>query len=407
MSEEQTKGVYCLPNGYWGYRFVITVNGQKKSEKRTRDADGNPYKTRKQAERARLRAMKAKTREIQQSIFKAEEQKKSVQEVYKEYCEKGRSGKALSTIKKQDSVWNNHLKSKFGKRYLEEITLAEIQDFLERKYYVDGKAFSYVESILKMFYLIYGQAYSRGYIDGELYSKYCKNKDTKIHMPKRRVEEDDEVVSFTESQMHCLDEHFSGTNSETAFLLGKYCGLRINECYGLKWSDIDFLNGTLTIRQQMQYIDGLVRLTPPKTRNARRTIFLHEKLQEHLERQFLIQKEAKIKFSEQREQNQKFIIDINGNKVSSLELVNTLPNGKLQTVNSMKYQARMINEKYGFTFKYHYLRHTYGTRMAEMNTPMHLLCNQMGHGNSKVTYKYYLGISPEGIKILKENLNKM
>ena len=52
MSEQQTTGVYQLDNGYWGYRFVITVNGKKKAQKRVKDELGNPYKTQKQAAKA-------------------------------------------------------------------------------------------------------------------------------------------------------------------------------------------------------------------------------------------------------------------------------------------------------------------------------------------------------------------
>lgn len=73
----------------------------------------------------------------------------------------------------------------------------------------------------------------------------------------------------------------------------------------------------------------------------------------------------------------------------------------------MKYHTRRIRELYGITFKYHYLRHTYGTKLAEMNTPTHLLCNQMGHASIKVTEKYYLTISDRGKEILKNNLNKL
>ena len=111
--------------------------------------------------------------------------------------------------------------------------------------------------------------------------------------------------------------------------------------------------------------------------------------------------------SEQRKQNQRFIEDINGKQISSLELVNTLPNGKLQTVNSMKYHSRTIKEKLHISFKYHYLRHTYGTRMAELNTPAHLLCNQMGHASGKVTERYYLGMTKAGVEGLVGNLNKL
>ena len=56
---------------------------------------------------------------------------------------------------------------------------------------------------------------------------------------------------------------------------------------------------------------------------------------------------------------------------------------------------------------YHYLRYTFGTMMAEMNTPTHLLCNHMGHGNIHVTQQYYIAISKNGIDILRTNLNKL
>lgn len=52
MSEQQLSGVYQLDNGYWGYRFVITVNGKKKAQKRVKDESGKPFKTQKQAARA-------------------------------------------------------------------------------------------------------------------------------------------------------------------------------------------------------------------------------------------------------------------------------------------------------------------------------------------------------------------
>ena len=84
-------------------------------------------------------------------------------------------------------------------------------------------------------------------------------------------------------------------------------------------------------------------------------------------------------------QNQTFITDIDGKTISSLELVNSLSNGKIQTVNSLKYHSRTIKQELNIAFKYHYLRHTYGTRLAEMNMPTHILCNQMGHASGKVT----------------------
>lgn len=199
------------------------------------------------------------------------------------YVLKGRSGKAYATIKKQDSLWNNHLKERFGKRYVDEITVAEIQDYLEELYYTENRAYSYTESFIKMFYLILGQAYSRNYLDIDIYNKLCVNKTTKIHMPKLKINEDLEVISFDDHEIIQLDQYFKNTNAETAYMLGKYCGLRINECYGLKWENIDIENGFITIDRQMQYQDGLIKLVSLKTRNAKRKIYICSKLKGYLQ----------------------------------------------------------------------------------------------------------------------------
>ena len=201
-----------------------------------------------------------------------------------------------------------------------------------------------------------------------------------------------------------LDEYFTGSNAETAYLLGRYCGLRINEAYGLKWENVDLEAGTIRIEQQMQYQEGLIKLVPLKTRNARRTIYLNNRVKAHLSS--LLEQWQNVTPAQrlQQEQNKKIISDSEGNPVSSLELVNCLLNGKIQTVNSMKYHSRLLQIKYGLMFKFHYLRHTYGTQLATMNIPAHLLCNQMGHGKIETTRRYYIAVSEDGIAELKRGI---
>lgn len=404
--ESKNTGVFQLNNGYWGYRFVLTVNGKKKAQKRVKDESGNPYKTEKQAVKARNIALKQAqarmTQEANKKIVRG-----TLKDIYQEYCETGRSGKAYSTILKQDSLWRNHLLKRFGAKYINDISLGEIQDYLEELYYVDGHSYSYVESFLKMFYLIFGQAYSRNYMDVDLYNKFCVNKDTKIHMPRMKVDEDTDIISFDRGQMARLDQYFKDGNAETAYMLGKYCGVRIGECYGLKWSNIDLQNGMILIDRQMQYQDGIIKLVSLKTRNAKRKIYMCERLKDYFKEQIRKRQEDEKELHLQRKQNQKFIQDIDGNMISSLELVNTLPNGKMQTVNSIKYHSRTIKEKWGICFKYHYLRHTFGTRLAEANVPAHLLCNQMGHGNIHITQKYYIAISKDGVQELLKKMEHL
>lgn len=404
MRESNYVGVFKLPNGNWGYRVTWNENGKKRNRKRTKDEEGNQFTTQRKAAAARVREIEkiAKGRKKEKII-----QRKTFAAVFAEYCEKGRKGKAYATIRKQESLWNVHLKERFGNKYVDGISVAEIIDYLSELYYEKGYSYRYVESFLKMFYLILGQAYSRNYLDMDTYNKLCVNRDTKIHMPKMKTDEDMEIVIFSREEMQALDEYFCGTNAETAYMIGKYCGLRINECYGLKWCNVDLKNGTILIDRQMQYENGVIKLVPLKTRNAKRTMFMAPPLKEYMTNLYEKKIQSEKTLAEQREQNQIFIEDIDGASISSLELVNTLENGKRQTINSMKYHAEQIQEKLHIYFKYHFLRHTYGTALADRNTPVHILCNQMGHASVNVTQKYYIAVSKTGIETLKANLRTL
>ena len=407
MKKANDVGVFQLPDGFWGYRFKVMINGKSVEKKRLTDDNGMKFKNKTAAAKARKLAIHLAESEPQEPVEPAPPARKTVSDIYAEYCEKGRTEKAYGTIRKQDSLWKIHLKTAFGSRYVDEISTAEVKDYLAHLYYEDDLAYRYVESFLKMFYLIFGQAYSRGYLPVDIYNKLCVNKDTKISMPKLKIDDDMEIIAFTNEECAMLDDYFTGSNAETAYLLGRFCGLRINEAYGLKWENVDLDAGTIRIEQQMQYQEGLIKLVPLKTRNARRTIYLNSRVKAHLVS--LLEQWQNVTPAQrlQQEQNKTIIMDAEGNPVSSLELVNCLLNGKIQTVNSMKYHSRTLQGKYGLNFKFHFLRHTYGTQLAVLNTPAHLLCNQMGHGNIHVTERYYIAISQNGVDALRRNLEQL
>lgn len=403
MAKQKDAGVYQLKNGNWSFRYTITRDGTRKDVRKAKDEEGKPLLTKKSAIAARNRAIEQEKTEEPKTLTT----RKTVREVWFEYCEKGRAGKAYTTKRKQDSLWENHIENKFGNRYVDDISVGEVNDYLADLYFTEGFSFRYVEGFLKQFYLIFGQAYSRDYMDVDTYNKLCVNKGSRIQMPKMKVEDDTDIIAFSKVELEVLDEYFKGTNAETAYLLGRYCGLRINETFGLKWENVDLEAGTIFIDRQQQYQHGLIKLVPVKTRNGKRLIYLPDRVKQHLAEKWEREQEYRTTYHALREQKQRFIDDLDGGRISSVELVNCLPDGTIQTVNSFKYPSREIKAKFGIPFKYHYLRHTYGTMMAEMNTPAHLLCNQMGHGNIHVTQKYYLAISKMGIDALQANINRL
>ena len=350
MATKNETGVYQLDNGMWGYRFSLLIDGRRVSRKKTTDEFGGKLKTKKQAAKAREKAIQIAHEE---SKRKQTISRRTIQEVYKEFCTTGRKDRAYETIRKQDSLWDNHLCARFGKRYVDDISVAEINDYLAELYFEKGYSHQYTESFLKMFYLFFGQAYSRNYLDVDTYNKLCVNKDTKIRMPKIKAEDDTDIVAFSREELALLDGYFRGTNAETAYMLGRYCGLRINECYGLKWSNVDLEQGTILIDRQMQYQDGLIKLVAPKTLNSKRTIYMNDKLKAYFMELAQQRVADEQQLRAQRAQNQMSLEDFGGGVISSLELVNTLPNGKIQTVNSMKYHSKTIKAKLGIDFKFH------------------------------------------------------
>ena len=404
--EKATKGIYQLNNGNWAYRFVLTTEGKRKEYKRSKDDNGNPFKTEKQAARAREQAIREAHVKQLLPVSKTIE-KKTVGEVFKEYCEVGRKGKAYTTKRKQDSLWSNYLLDRFGDKYIDEITVAEVNDYLAELYIDFNFSYRYVEGFLKQFYLIFGQAYSRNYMDADTYNKLCVLKNTKITMPPMKSTDNKEIEVFTKEEFEIMDKYFKGKPVETAYMIGKYTGLRVSECYGLTWDKIDFEKGVITVEQQMQRQDGIVKLLPLKTKNAKRKVYMCSALQNYLLDLREKVNKFEIYFEKQREQNEIFIYDINGDMISSLMLVNTLPNGKIQTEYAIKHHSRPLKEKYQVEFNFHKLRHTYGTNLALMNTPEHILLKQMGHSKCQTTHKYYLAVSEEGIQEVRKNLERM
>lgn len=392
-------GVYKLTNGNWAYRYKLTVNGKIINRRRTKNEYGEPFKNKNDAIKARKKSITDDKRSIYSGVDK---DNKTIQDVYDEYKEFGRFDKAYTTIRKQDSLWDNHIKDKFGKIPISNMSPSIINDYLQKLYYSDGYSYQYVESFLKMFYLIFGQARSRKYMSLEQYNFLCTDKETKIKMPKQKIEDELKIITYTKKELEILDEYFSDTGLNTAYLLGKHCGLRIGECFGLKWTNVNIDEGWIFIDRQMQYKNGLIVLSQPKTKRAKRKIYINDVLCDHMTNKLLnIQINEPIVL-----QNRKILIDIDGKNIWSTDMVNCTYDGRLQTVNSMKYHSREIKKRFGIDFKYHYLRHTYGTMMADRNIPPHLLCDQMGHANIQTTNKYYIGVSETGIEIIKDIINK-
>lgn len=394
-------GIFQLPDGTWGYRARVE---NQFDIRRTRDRNGLMMKTAAAAEKERNWAIAHELELRRQREIKLHGLKDgTVAEVYEKCVAKEDTKKAYGTVMKRKSLWKNHFREQWGQRDIKSLSAGEINLWLA-DLMDDDYAFGYVEGFLKFFYVIIGAAYRHNYIGRQQYMRLCEDKKARITMPCEKPKYD--IVVYNREEMKQLDDFFRGSTVETAYLIGKHCGLRINETFGLKWDHIDFEGGCIRIDRQQQYIDGILSLVKPKTKNAYRNVVMPRALINHL---FLLKSElASLTPDEKqkRELRARRIIDVDGSVISATELVNCSIDGTLYTRNSFKYHAREL-KKCGIEFRYHNLRHTYGSRMANAGVPQHLLLKMMGHGSIQVTQQYYLGMNDESIDIIKKKLEEM
>lgn len=104
MSRSNDVGVFQLNNGLWAFRYTFIKDGKRFSKRGSKDKFGIPLHTKKEAIKARQIAILQ-----EQNDFKpATPRRRTVKEVYQEFCENGRKDRAYRTKQKQDSLWNNH-----------------------------------------------------------------------------------------------------------------------------------------------------------------------------------------------------------------------------------------------------------------------------------------------------------
>lgn len=407
MAKNNDVGLFQLANGNWGYRITRTQNGKRKDTSYHRDENGNPFKTKSAARIAR----EQKSLELRTPKPKTPFEDCKLKDMWQYYLDKVASSKRPATVRKYASLWKIHVSKAFGDKYISEINVVDLENYLQ-ELYNQGYSWKYVESFLKLFYQLFGLAYKAEHIDPTKYTKMFLDKGTKLKMPiisQEDADEYDNIEIYNSYEISQINKIFEGTNCYTAFLLGYYCGLRISETFGLLWSDYNWDTHKLKICRQMNYEDGCFCLRPVKTLKSSREIdvpdFLHKHLIEKIRAQkrhptqaYLLRASEIVLDKTKRDS----VVEIKGG-----DFINRKDNGELLTINSMKYYAKEIKRQTGINFKYHSLRKTHLSFLASNNVPAIEVMNRAGHKKFETTMKYYVNSTQTSKQILLSYLNQI
>ena len=154
-------------------------------------------------------------------------------------------------------------------------------------------------------------------------------------------------------------------------------GLRQSELIGLQWPDLDFRNGLLEVRRA--FVRG--QLTSTKNYQLRRVDTSPE----------LIQVLQRLRQTRKEESSK------SGKPMS--EWVFVTPSGTPWDASNLRRAFKKLLGNAGVrNVRFHDLRHTYASLMAQQGTPPKYLQEQMGHSSIQVTMDTYAHLFPTGNK---------
>lgn len=233
-------------------------------------------------------------------------------------------------------------------------------------------------------------------------------KYARVHKTKKTVEEieqEAEQVKYLEKEEL---SKFLNTAKEQGkyqdyaiFLMLAYSGMRVGELCALKWKDIDFEAGTVSITKTYYSGDNKAQhyeLLTPKTKTSRRKITIENIVLAELEKHKARQNVLRMKFRSSYH-DQDFVFVRKGASYVGLP-INTQSVGHRMTA-ILKLAG--LNEE----LTPHSLRHTHTSLLAEAEVGLLEIMDRLGHKDDQTTKNVYLHVTKKMEKVASQKFGEL
>ena len=233
-----------------------------------------------------------------------------------------------------------------------------------------------------------------------------KNSETKQEQRHAlTVDEQEAFIDFIKN-----NETFQHWLPLMTFFLGTGC--RVGEVIGLTWNDIDFKNNTISINHNTTYRPDsnrkmVYQITTPKTESGKRTIPMFNEVRESL---FQLKREqfaTGLRCNQEIDGYSNFVFL---NRYGLIFLPQTINRGIKRIVDAYnKAEAEQAKKENRTPFEIrlfsaHNLRHTFCTRLCEVENNLKLIMAIMGHTDVQTTMNIYNEIQEKKKKSAFEEL---
>lgn len=295
------------------------------------------------------------------------------------------------SFQKYEGIYRNYIQdTQLGKIKLKDLRATHIQQYYNKLLDMDKKPVSTVKGLNTRLKPCLSEAEKQGYIQ----KNYCKM----VTLPKEDKIREIKVLSVLEQKQFI--EAIRGHELEVLFLTALSTGLRLGEILGLKWNDIDFNNGTLTVNRTIQRVTEISRDGEreskiieqiPKTKNSIRTIPIPQNILSRLKDHKLEQNKSRLKLWELYSNNDYVFCNNLGYTIDDKK-----PGRNLKSI---------LNKLNIEPIKFHGLRHTYATRLFEANVPPKTVQVLMGHYDISITLDIYTHVMEDAKLEAVDKLN--
>lgn len=297
-------------------------------------------------------------------------------------------------------TYDHFVRDSFGNMKLSKVKYSQVKKFYYDLIINDGIAVATIDNIHTLLHPLFQMAVRDDLIrvnpsDGVMCEIKKANADWKGIRIALTIPEQRSLVNFVDENVD-----FEGWYPIIVTLLGT--GMRIGECIGLRWEDVDFKNRSISVNHNLIYRpmeDRKTRfmITTPKTRAGNRTIPLLQDVYDALLREYQVQKCTGFNTSEVDGYSGFIFTNANGT-VFEPGAVNKAIKRIIAEYNNLESEQAKAEERDSIMlpdFSCHHLRHTFCTRLCENEANIKVIQSIMGHADIQTTLDIYADCTAE------------